>query len=163
MKGRKPKPTKIHILEGGRKKTHRALPENEPKPDTLQKLPRAPKELSDVGKKEWKRTGKELQKLGLLTQIDLSAFHVYCETYSIWIDAIHNIHKLGMLIKAPSGYPMVTPYMSIANKASEKMAKFLTEFGMTPSSRSRINVPKPEKESDPLKEYLNRKKNASGK
>lgn len=163
MRGRKPKPTKIHILEGGRKKTHRALPENEPKPDTLQKLPRAPKELNDVGKKEWKRTGKELQKLGLLTQIDLSAFHVYCEIYSQWVDAVEKTHRFGTLVKSHNGFPKISDYVSIANKASEKMAKFLTEFGMTPSSRSRINVPKPEKENDPLKEYLNRRKNASSK
>ena len=69
-----------------------------------------------------------------------------------------------MLIKAPSGYPIVSPYMSIANKAMIEMRKWLIEFGMTPSSRSRINLPAKEKEDNPLEKYLKGKStNASSR
>lgn len=164
MKGRKPKPTKIHILEGGRKKTHRPLPKNEPQPDISEKLPAAPKTLDKNGKKEWRRVGKELHKLGVLTNLDLTAFEGYCSSYSIWLNATENIQKTGMLIKAPSGYPIVSPYMSIANKAMIEMRKWLIEFGMTPSSRSRINLPAKEKEDNPLEKYLKGKStNASSR
>jgi hypothetical protein len=41
---------------------------------------------------------------------------------------------------APTGYPIQSPYVSVASKALEQMPKLLTEFGMTPSSRGRINA-----------------------
>ena len=54
----------------------------------------------------------------------------------------------GLLIKAPSGYPIVNPYLSIANKAMLQIRAFLTEFGMTPSSRSRISAQPPNEEDE---------------
>ena len=37
--------------------------------------------------------------------------------------------------------PMKCPYLTIADQALESMRKFLVEFGLTPSSRSRIRLP----------------------
>jgi hypothetical protein len=36
-------------------------------------------------------------------------------------------------------------YLAIANKAFEQLSKMLTEFGMTPSSRSRVSKVQPDK------------------
>jgi phage terminase small subunit len=47
------------------------------------------------------------------------------------------------VIKAPSGYPIASPYLSIANTAMAQMTRLLVEFGMTPSSRSRVAVSPP--------------------
>ena len=42
-------------------------------------------------------------------------------------------------MKAPkTGVPMQNPALSIANKAMQEMTKLLAEFGMTPSSRSKV-------------------------
>ena len=35
---------------------------------------------------------------------------------------------------------MKSPYLTVADQAMESMRKFLVEFGLTPSSRSRIRV-----------------------
>jgi P27 family predicted phage terminase small subunit len=51
-------------------------------------------------------------------------------------DAEGNIAKYGSFIRTPSGYPIQSPYIGIATKAIEQMRKFLSEFGMTPASRS---------------------------
>ena len=45
-----------------------------------------------------------------------------------------------LLIRTPSGYPQQSPWLSIANKQLEVMARFMAELGMTPASRSRVNV-----------------------
>ena len=40
---------------------------------------------------------------------------------------------------------MQSPYLAVANKAMEQIKAMLTEFGMSPSSRSRVTVaPRPE-------------------
>jgi threonine dehydratase len=45
------------------------------------------------------------------------------------------------VVKSPTGYPIQSPYVSIANRQTEIMMKIATEFGFTPASRSRISAP----------------------
>lgn len=134
--GRKPTPTNLKILYGNPGK--RPLPQNEPKPKPV--APKTPKHLNSVAKKEWKRVAAELEPLGLLTIIDMAALAAYCVAYSRWVEAEDMIRKHGMLVKSPNGYPMQSPYLAIANKALDQMKGFLTEFGMTPASRSRLSI-----------------------
>jgi len=156
--GPRTQPTIIKELKGGKKTYHRPMPKHEPKPDHPEKLPPAPKHLDTVGQQEWRRISKELYPIGLLTKIDLTALSAYCASYSMWVAAQENIKKHGVLIKAQSGFPMQSPYMSIANRAMVEMRKWLIEFGMTPSSRSRVEVKKPEENKDPLADFLNKGK-----
>jgi hypothetical protein len=46
------------------------------------------------------------------------------------------------MVKSPSGYPMQSPYVAIANKQAEIMIRIAAEFWFTPASRSRISLPK---------------------
>ena len=45
--------------------------------------------------------------------------------------------------------------MNIANKSLEIMHRFLTEFGMTPSSRTRLHVTPSDDSSDEWDDFLN--------
>jgi P27 family predicted phage terminase small subunit len=47
------------------------------------------------------------------------------------------------MVKSPNGFPMQSPYLAVANKAMEQMRGLLTEFGMSPASRTRISVQEP--------------------
>jgi Phage terminase, small subunit len=44
-------------------------------------------------------------------------------------------------VKSPSGYPIQSPYVSIANRQAEIMMRIASEFCFTPASRSRISTP----------------------
>lgn len=149
--GRKPKPTATKKLIG--KPGHRKLPENEPQPRKTNRLPPAPSHLTPVGKNEWERMGTELMRLGLLTVADQTAFAAYCQQYEIWVEASVKVQKEGMLTYAKNGFPMLSPHMTIQNKAQSEMRKWLVEFGMTPSSRSRVEVA-PRKEDDPMEAFF---------
>ena len=70
QRGRKPKPTAIKVLEGNPGK--RALNEMEPQPE--KKAPKCPVWLDKEAKKEWKRISKQLEDLGILTEVDMAAF-----------------------------------------------------------------------------------------
>ena len=72
------------------------------------------------------------------------------------VDAEDALKKHGVLVKSPNGSPMPNPYLAIANKAMEQMRALLAEFGMSPSSRTRVAVEVPEPESDPLEVLRNR-------
>ena len=133
-RGRKPKPTAIKELEGN--PGHRPLNPNEPKP--IKKAPPCPKDLEPEAKKEWRRLAKHLEALGILTELDMAAFAIYCQAYARWKEAEDFLTQHGTIVKTPSGYWQQVPQVSIAQTYSKIMTKLATEFGLTPSSRSRI-------------------------
>jgi P27 family predicted phage terminase small subunit len=134
--GPKPKPTCLKILNGEPNK--RRINFAEPKPSL--KRPHCPSFLSKEAKKEWRRIAPQLERSGVLSKIDGAALAAYCTAWARWVDAERILQKSGVLVKAPSGFPMQSPLLAIANKAMHQMVKILTEFGMTPSSRSRIRI-----------------------
>jgi P27 family predicted phage terminase small subunit len=107
------------------------------------RLPACPPHLRGEARKEWRRIGRKLLACGLLTEIDGAALALYCQAWARWIEAEGNLVRYGTVIKAPSGYPIASPYLSIANTAMAQMTRLLVEFGMSPSSRSRVAVVPP--------------------
>lgn len=156
--GRRPQPTAIRVLNGN--PGGRPLPEHEPKPKVM--LPKPPAHLTADARREWQRIGKLLLDLGVMTEIDGTALAAYCQAYARWVEAEQMLAKHGTLwkLKTPKGgdYFSQSPYLAIANKAIEQMSRMLTEFGMTPSSRSRIHASKPV-EADPFESFLSQRAN----
>jgi P27 family predicted phage terminase small subunit len=134
QRGRKPKPTALKTLEGNPGK--RQLNTNEPKP--VSKAPSCPKWLEEDAKKEWRRLAKQMEQLGILTEVDMAAFAGYCQAYARWKAAEEFITKHGAIVKTPSGYWQQVPQVSIAQQYLKDMQKFAEQFGLTPASRSRI-------------------------
>ena len=133
-RGSKPIPTAIKELEGN--PGGRPLNKREPKP--VKKAPRCPAWLEDEAKKEWKRMSKVLESMGLLTEMDMAAFAGYCQAYARWKEAEEFITQHGSIVKTPSGYWQQVPQVSIAQTYLKIMNRFAEQFGLTPSSRSRI-------------------------
>ena len=132
--GRKPKPTAIKRLEGNPGK--RKLNDQEPMP--AKKAPKCPIWLEVEAKKEWRRTARQLEELGILTEVDMAAFAGYCQAYARWKEAEEFITQHGTMIRTPNGYLQQVPQVSIAQTNLKIMLKFCEQFGLTPSARSRI-------------------------
>ncbi len=144
MRGRKPVPSKLKLLRGNPGK--RPINKREPAPQ--QAIPECPPELDAAAAAEWARICPELAAVGVLTRLDRSALAGYCQSWSQWLGAIEELKLTGPVIKAPSGYQVQSPHWTIANSALKQMKVFLVEFGMTPSSRSRIVAGEPPKDAD---------------
>jgi len=150
VRGRKPTPRVLRILLGN--PGRRPLGPDEPTPPVVPETQAAPDWLDDGAKVEWGRLAPMLVREGVLTEMDLDALTAYCVAWSTWKDATQQIRRFGMVIKTGGkttkgpdgketttpGYPMQSPYISIANKAMAAMKGLMTEFGMTPSSRNRV-------------------------
>lgn len=157
--GRKPKPTHLKVLEGNPGK--RALPKGEPKP--VVKRPPVPKHLNKVARREWNRMVKLLLGQRLITELDRAALAAYCQAWANWVEASEQVEALkarGRLIDyTENGYPVVSPWVGMQNKASAEMHRYLTEFGLTPSSRSKVQVIE-EPERDEYGQFLSRRRSA---
>ena len=63
---------------------------------------------------------------------------MYCQTYGRWLEAVKEVNDKGQIIRAPSGYPMVNPFMTIEKQCLSTLGSLLQEFGLSPSSRTRV-------------------------
>ncbi len=186
MQGRKPKPTNLKFLQGNA--GHRKIKKNEPKPSEV--MPECPPFLDNIGKKEWNRFSKVLNGLGLLTEIDGTAFASYCQLYSTLVRIQRDMKaqekelkkaraelkrrgdekSLDRLSRLPVSALTVYDYtidpqgnehlkqsqnqlIIMARQTFQLIRSFCTEFGMTPSSRGRIQIPE-KKAKDEAEDFL---------
>ena len=149
MRGRKPTPTALKLLRNN--PGRRPLNTAEPKPPAGRTGP--PAYLTGAAATEWRRLAPELARLGLLTTIDRDALAAYCQTFARWRDAEAAVKKHGMVLKGRDGGPVLSPYVTIANRALAQLRGWQTEFGMTPSARSRVSTVAAEKPADPFAQF----------
>ena len=145
VKGRKPIPTALKIARGN--PGQRRLPADEPQPAPAFDLTVPAILEADPGARaEWEQTAPRLQRLGLLTEVDLDALTLYCATFARWKAAERELQQHGVMILAGRSKTrrIVSPYLMISMKAQAQCRALLMEFGLTPVSRSRVHVPKPD-------------------
>jgi P27 family predicted phage terminase small subunit len=147
-----PVPTKLKLLRGNPSK--RPINKNEPKPPPL--VPNCPSHIRGPARREWKRLVDELAPLGLATTLDRNALAMLCDAFGRWVAASDEVRRSGMVLRSPQGFPIQSPYCALANKAWQQMQQMLGEFGMTPSSRSRLTMPQPD-EPDEMEQFERRR------
>lgn len=155
-RGPAPKPSHLKKIQGTYR-PDRAAP-NEPTPEPS--APSCPSWLGREAKREWRRIVPELEKLGLISEVDRAALAAYCSAYGEWHAAEAEIKKHGRTqINMMSGLVSARPEVAMRAKALAEMRALLAEFGMTPSSRSRISVPeKPDEGRNDFLDALRRGK-----
>ncbi len=104
-------------------------------------LPRCPAHLSDAARKEWRRLATPLHAAGILTLADRAALAAYCQAYARWVEAEKRLAETPTLLKTPNGHVQQSPWLSVANKQLELMGRYMSELGLTPSARRRIDMP----------------------
>lgn len=149
MKGRKPKPTKLKILEGNPGK--RPLNKREPMPKRGR--PKCPPFLHQYAKDEWAALIPELDRLGLLTLVDRGALAAYCQAWAEFRLATETMDAEGRTTIAGSGGLKPHPAVSMQRSAWRAIQQFAALFGLDPSSRCRLKTPEPI-EDDPLTSFL---------
>jgi P27 family predicted phage terminase small subunit len=140
LRGPAPKPTAIKKAEGNPGK--RKLNTQEPQP--VPGEPECPNHLDAVAKKEWVRLSGILLAMKVLTQADYIALGNLCQAYSTLIDAQKHLNKGGILFKTPNGYIQQNPLLGIIRAQMNIVNGLVREFGLTPSSRTRIAVEEPD-------------------
>lgn len=120
MRGRRPKPTVLKVLEGNPGK--RPLPKHEPKPQGMAEMPGW---LRPGAVKVWNEYAPRLEGLGLLTDLDAETFGQWCTLTA-------------MFRRKPAEMP--------AGKIA-RMDAIGQRFGLDPSSRARMSV-KPQEPKD---------------
>lgn len=149
----------MHLLRGNpsKKPLHELVDELQPEVE----IPGCPRHLLPEARKEWKRITPELERYGLISNLDRAALALYCQAWARWVwaeDQLQRAQKLaeqkraeaeargevyaggdGYTIPTPNGNLTYSPHWVISNKAQQQVDAFLASFGMSPSARGRVN------------------------
>jgi P27 family predicted phage terminase small subunit len=159
-RGPAPKPTKLKILNGNPGK--RPLNDAEPEPTPGASMPDW---LSPSAKAEWKRIIVELKLHGLVTRLDRAALAAYCQAYAElkWatttldkegrIVAVYAHTEAGDILLDSKRKPVAESYkphpaVKLQRDAFARVKAFLAEFGLTPSSRTRVHAAPRDRRAD---------------
>jgi P27 family predicted phage terminase small subunit len=112
-----------------------------------------PRYLNDEAKREWHRVVRDLKDAGVLGRVDRATLEGYCVSYARWRVAEKEIEAEGITVTGPKGGVMKNPAVTVAVQERTLMLKFMSELGMTPSSRSRLHV-EPKTDRPTLAEVL---------
>lgn len=144
-RGPRPIPSAIKAARG----TYRAdrAARNEARPVGRPKPPAWLKENPDA-LREFKRLVRELSAMGLIGSVDANALTRYCVLWVRWRQAEDMVKKGGdtFVIRGEDNKVrtiMPSPHVAIARQLADQLGRLEAEFGMTPSSRSRIEVAPP--------------------
>jgi P27 family predicted phage terminase small subunit len=147
------KPTHLRLLQGV---AGHGRPINKNEAEVGPSLPEPPEFLTKAAKSEWYRLGPQLEAAGLIAAIDRNQFASYCMMFSIWSDAMRHVAAHGMFAKSgrsAKGLVLSKQYL-IMMDTEKRMTALAADFGLTPSSRSKISVPARAKPNDPFEGYL---------
>lgn len=112
----------------------------EPQPDLVEQNVKPSFKLSPVARRHFTKTLKALEDAKITTYIDIDALSAYCEAFATYVEATAQLRREGLMAETLNGTPMKHPMTLIADKAVAVMLKYQVEFGMTPSSRTRIHA-----------------------
>lgn len=125
-------PTNIKLVKGSRR-----IAKDEPQVPV--KIPLPPDHLVDAEIDVFVRTAKLLAGMRVMTEADVDALAMYAVEWCRWTEANEQLRELGYMMRSPNGWPIQNPYLAVANKAQANCLRILTEFGLTPSSRTKVS------------------------
>ncbi len=147
-RGRPRKPRQRKIIQHTFRKDRN--PGQEPAPPPVAAAPKPPRELNRWARRLWKDLAPELQRQRLLTSLDLATLELLCASYGFYHecrDAIHHPRGRGRSQSLKQymrgGNSQTLPEVANMRVAWHIFNAYASQFGLSPASRNRIDVPKP--------------------
>jgi P27 family predicted phage terminase small subunit len=128
MPSPRPKPTILKTIAGNPGKR----PLNEDAPVKLE-LPKCPGWMHPEGKRYWKQLGAKLVQYGLIGDTDQAAYFAHC-------DAVGRLQQICREFDTME--KMTAVKMDLRDRLWRQVISSAVEFGLTPSARSKVKVPK---------------------
>ena len=140
-RGPPPQPTHLRVLRGNPGK--RRINRREPKPPPG--VPSCPRWLNAEAKRAWRETAAVLREMRILSRADRDALVSYCLTYAQMKSAQEFLDQHGLVypLRDEAGkikYMAPFPQVAIVRSCLQAMRAYQQEFGMTPSSRTRVET-----------------------
>lgn len=148
--GRRPKPTALKILDG----TQRGPAKREPSaPVGIPPMPERLK-VDQVATGKWLELAAILHGMGVLTTGDGEALATLCEVHAAEQSCLLALRAGGATIHTDLGGVKPNPAGSLYRSLVAMKASLLSEFGLTPSSRTKLATSQKDKPQDDLDAFF---------
>ena len=165
MRGRKPKPIGLQIVEGDRRKRGRLKLQNQANSQPARGLPACPYYLRGHARAAWNVWSAELQAMGLDSAADAQLLEAACVNFQTAVKAHLQIQRESEVITEPIiardsgkilGYrSKKNPWVAIRQDAHRLLLSFCSEFGVSPAARTRLNITAPSQSDADIEALLN--------
>lgn len=134
-----PLPTAVKVAQGNRGKRDLSK-KHEPEPELG--APDKPDSLGELASEIWDELVEITLKMGVLTKADGHMLEIICNTKEVWLQAKQALEDNGDLFTWTKDNEIRGrhPAQQIMDATGKDLAKFLAEFGLTPSARTRVHV-----------------------
>ena len=137
LRGPAPRPDALNALEGDPGNRRRNTDSPKPKPGA----PTPPHWLKAEALAEWGRIVPELDSIGLLSVVDRAALTAYVCSWATFVECAEDIEDNGVMIRGRDGNSVKNPAVAMQRDALAQIKTWVTEFGLTPSARARMQLP----------------------
>ncbi|MEX0613907.1 MAG: phage terminase small subunit P27 family, partial [Pirellulales bacterium] len=156
MRGRLPKPTSLKIIEGTARRDR--INENEPVPPEGDVS--CPERVQGRARGFWDEHAPVLEAMGLLTVADVPMLAELCQTEAEYWNAVDDVAEHGLRLISYTEAGSVwreNPSVRIGSDAGKRLKSLMVEFGMSPSSRTRVKAAPKAKEKSALEKLRERR------
>ncbi len=181
--GQNRKPRKAKIIQGTFRKDRN--PAREPTPPPVSTAPKPPPGMNRWARRLWKSLARELTDQELLTSVDLATLELLCAAYGDWKEAEQALFRptnpltgkrerrsmeqylsgrdtwikvdelTADVVVSMRRNSQTAPELVARNRAYAIYRTYMAEFGLSPASRNRINLPAArEPGQDPMEKLL---------
>lgn len=134
------KPNNMKLVEGTYREDRANLKEPQPKVETV----KVPSWLSPKAKTIFMSLREKLMDSRVLTSLDANALELLADAYYEYREARRQVKKEGHIYKSTTknGDQLIRthPSVYIADAAWKRVQKMMSEFGLTPASRSKVSA-----------------------
>ena len=149
MRGRKPRPSHLRVLDGTRGKI--PADRNQPKPQG--DLFEPPGDLIAQAVPFWNEAIADAPK-GLLKRLDKRALAIWATAAWMHSDAAAKVARSASIVQSTrTGEVYQHPALAIMNRQALIMLRAAAEMGFTPSSRTRINIASEDQDDNDFAEF----------
>ena len=130
----------------------------EPPAASAEDMREPPAELGEFGAEHWRELAPRLIEAGILTDLDWPVFLQLCEAWQQWQENGRQVARTGGPIirgkdpNNPASWQW-NPYVHLEERGRKAYHRLATEFGMTPSSRTKVRDARPKRPRS-IKEQL---------
>lgn len=111
-------------------------------PIALDGEPEPPDDLDPIARDAWDRLTGLLRSMEMLCLADRDALTLYAVTFSRWRRAEGDLDRLGTALIDKYGVAKANPAGAIAKDCRATLIRLMGEFGLTPSARVGLDLPR---------------------
>lgn len=158
---RKAVPIDLMLIKGNKHLTKKEIEQRKAVEESLRMRDEniePPEWLDEIAKQEFERLVDLLKEVRLITEADIHLLATYCDAYSDYLKCTQLIQEEGLMVeytnKAAETNKVPHPLLTKKKQLFEQMKAVASEFGLSPSARAKLAMPKKEEKEPTPEEKL---------